>query len=307
MRTALTLSFLLLSTSLSWSQDAPKTPTEDQAGLIVGDVAPEFTALDQAGKPWKSSEHFGKGKYVIVYFYPGDLTPGCTVQACGYRDYLAGFRKEGIEVVGVSGDSVDNHAGFAKEKKLGFTLLADPEGELAKAFGVHFKPGGESQVQLDGKATTFVRGVTTKRTTFVFDPKGVVVYRSEGNPYRDARKIRFWIAAKEKTVKRELPESLAIWLKESAAQLEAGETEAFIKERCHPTDLEDILQSATMEQLVQGFASKSDKLRLTLPNCLAAKPKLLPAGDVALFTKVAGGPSEIYFEQLDGKWYLRNK
>ena len=313
MRSSLTLSLLLLAIGPGWAQDAP-TPApqepapQEEAGVIVGDAAPEFTALDQAGKSWKSSEHFAKGKYTVVYFYPGDLTPGCTLQACGYRDHLAGMRKEGIEVVGVSGDSVENHAAFAKEKKLGFTLLADPKGELAEAFGVPSRPGGESQVQLGGKATTFTRGVTSRRYTFVISPKGQVVYRGErSDPARGARRIRFWIATKEKTVRRELPDSLAAWLKEAIAQLEAGDAKGFIKERCHPSDLEDILQQATLEQLAQRFASKLDGVKLTLGHCLDFKPEVLPAGDVAVFRKVAGGPNEIAFEQVAGKWYLRNR
>lgn len=306
MRTALTLSLLLLSAGLGWTQDTPKP--EDKPGVIAGDVAPEFTATDQAGKPWKSSEHFGKGKWVVVYFYPGDLTPGCTLQACGYRDHLPGLRKEGIEVVGISGDSAENHARFAKAKQLGFTLLADPKGELAEAFGVPAKPGGESQVQVEGKPTTFVRGVTTRRYTYVIDPKGLVVLRNERtDAARDARRIRFWIATQSKTLQRKLPDSLAAWLKAAIAQLEAGEFEAFIKERCHPSDLRDILQQTTIEKLAQGFAGKSDGIRLTLGNCLDAKPEVLPAGDVAVFKKIAGGPSEIAFEQVEGKWYLRNK
>lgn len=313
MRFTLTLSLLLLSASLCLGQDAP-TPTPAPAepapepGLIVGDVAPEFTASDQEGKPWKSVEHFGKGNYVVVYFYPGDLTPGCTLQACGYRDHLAGLRKEGIEVVGVSGDSAENHARFAKEKKLGFTLLADPKGELATAFGVPHRPGGESQVQLGGKPTTFVRGVTSKRFTFVIDPKGLVVRREEtSDAARDARRIRFWIAKEQNKLRQELPESLATWLEAARAQLEAGEHEGFIKERCHPSDLEGILQETSIEKIAQRFASKSEGVRLTLGHCLEAKPELLPAGDVAVFRNIAGGPSEITFEQVGGKWYLRNR
>ncbi len=85
--------------------------------LEVGSAAPEFTVKDDTGADWKSSDHFGK-KIVVVYFYPADLTGGCTKQACGFRDDMAKLQDEGVEVVGVSGDSVANHQIFKKDRSL---------------------------------------------------------------------------------------------------------------------------------------------------------------------------------------------
>src|SRR6187399_1446328 len=97
---------------------------EDKVDLKVGDAAPKFESTDDAGKPWKSEDYVGK-KVVVIYFYPADLTGGCTKQACGFRDDMAKLKEQGVEVVGVSGDSAKNHQIFKKVHELNFTLLAD--------------------------------------------------------------------------------------------------------------------------------------------------------------------------------------
>ena len=103
--------------------------------LKVGDAAPAFEAKDDAGKTFKSSDVIGK-KIVVVYFYPADFTGGCTAQACAYRDDYDKLVKNGVEIIGVSADSVKTHeAVFKKKKELPFTLLSDETGELAKKFG----------------------------------------------------------------------------------------------------------------------------------------------------------------------------
>src|SRR5262249_48334935 len=103
--------------------------------IKVGDKAPAFESVDENGKAWKSSDVVGK-KILVLYFSPADFTGGCTAQACGYRDDIEKLSGKGVEVVGVSGDSAENHALFKKEHKLPFTLLADTKGEVAKTFGV---------------------------------------------------------------------------------------------------------------------------------------------------------------------------
>src|SRR6476469_5092558 len=97
------------------------------AGLEVGSKVPEFTATDDQGKEWKSSEHVGKHP-LVVYFYPADMTPGCTKQACSFRDDMAELKKLGVEVVGVSGDTPENHQIFKQAHNLNYTLLAEPKG-----------------------------------------------------------------------------------------------------------------------------------------------------------------------------------
>src|SRR5579871_7012600 len=85
----------------------------DKVELKVGDKAPEFKAKDDTAADWKSADHVGK-KIVVVYFFPADFTPGCTKQACGFRDDMASLSSKDVEVVAVSGDSVTTHQAFKK-------------------------------------------------------------------------------------------------------------------------------------------------------------------------------------------------
>jgi peroxiredoxin Q/BCP len=153
---------------------------EDRAkvDLKVGDAAPAFEAKDDQGQDWKSSDHIGKG-VLVVYFYPADLTGGCTKQACGFRDDSKKLTDKGVEVIGVSGDSVPNHQLFKKVKDLNFTLLADEDGAVAKKFGVPVSKGGDAKVKDgDGKDITLTRGVTIKRWTYVIGKDGKVAYKN---------------------------------------------------------------------------------------------------------------------------------
>jgi len=144
----------------------------------IGDPAPTFESTDDQGNPWKSTDHVGK-KIVVVYFYPADLTGGCTMQACGYRDDMSKLADKGVEVVGVSGDSVENHQKFKKAKELKFTLLADEDGTVAKKFGVPVGPGGEAKVKDgDGNPIVLKRGVTAQRWTFVIGKDGKIIYKN---------------------------------------------------------------------------------------------------------------------------------
>jgi peroxiredoxin Q/BCP len=167
--------------------------------LKVGSPAPEFTVKDDTGKDWKSSDHFGK-KIVVVYFYPADMTGGCTKQACSFRDDSESLEKLGVEVVGVSGDTVENHQVFKKAHNLNFALLADPEGEVATKFGVPYEKGEKSfKTMIDGKEVTLVRGGTAKRWTFVVGPDGKIVYKNEMvNPVEDSKKVAEVVAELKK-------------------------------------------------------------------------------------------------------------
>ena len=102
--------------------------------LQPGDKAPEFTSLNQDGEKVSLSDF--KGKDVILYFYPRDDTPGCTKEACAFRDEFAEFKKQGAVVLGVSTDSAQSHAKFAAKHKLPFTLLADEDKQIVQAYGV---------------------------------------------------------------------------------------------------------------------------------------------------------------------------
>ncbi len=144
----------------------------------VGSPAPVFEAVDDTGKPWKSSDHVGKG-VLVIYFYPADMTGGCTKQACGFRDDMQVLREQGVTVVGVSGDGVRNHQLFKKEYGLNFPLLADTEGTVAAAFGVPVTPGEKVVTkEIGGVNEEFKRSVTTKRWTFVIDAAGKVAAKN---------------------------------------------------------------------------------------------------------------------------------
>ena len=103
--------------------------------IAVGDKAPDFKLRDQNGKDVSLAGFRGK-KAVVLYFYPKDETPGCTKEACSFRDSYEEFVKAGAEVIGVSGDSVNKHKSFAEHHRLPFTLLADDGNLLRKAYGV---------------------------------------------------------------------------------------------------------------------------------------------------------------------------
>ena len=102
--------------------------------LNVGDKAPDFTLKDKDGNPVSLSDF--RGKKVVLYFYPKDNTPGCTRQACAFSGLYGEFQKRGVEVVGISRDSVASHEKFAQKHGLSFVLLSDAELEVIKAYGV---------------------------------------------------------------------------------------------------------------------------------------------------------------------------
>ena len=101
----------------------------------VGDKAPLIEGKDQDGKTWKLADEIGK-KAVLLYFYPKDNTPGCTKEACGFRDRISDLKKENVEVIGVSFDNAESHQKFISKYNLNFPLLADTDGKIADAFGV---------------------------------------------------------------------------------------------------------------------------------------------------------------------------
>ncbi len=129
--------------------------------LQVGDKAPDFSLPDQDGKTVALKDL--QGKTVILYFYPKDNTPGCTREACDFRDSLTKFKKKGIVVVGVSPDSVASHGKFAGKFDLSFPLMSDEGKKLANTYGVY------KEKNLYGKK---VMGI--ERTTFVIGPEGTI-------------------------------------------------------------------------------------------------------------------------------------
>ena len=129
--------------------------------LEVGDKAPAFSLPDADGNTVKLSDY--KGRKVVVYFYPAASTPGCTKQACEFRDNLAELDNAGLDVVGVSPDKPEKLAKFRDAEQLTFPLLSDPERKVLEAWGAY----GEKKMY--GKT---VQGVI--RSTFVVDEKGTI-------------------------------------------------------------------------------------------------------------------------------------
>ncbi len=126
-----------------------------------GKPAPDFTLPDQNGNTVSLSKL--KGAPVVLYFYPKDDTPGCTKEACGFRDAFADYNRAGATILGVSPDSSESHAKFAKKFELPFTLLADTDHKVCEAYGVW------KEKSMYGK-----KFMGVERTTFVIDAKGIV-------------------------------------------------------------------------------------------------------------------------------------
>ena len=141
-----------------------------------GKPAPEFEATTDTGERVKLSDF--RGKSVVLYFYPKDDTPGCTLQACGFRDTIAEFERRGAVVVGVSPDDEASHVRFKRKYELPFILLADPEHAVAEQYGVW------AEKNYAGRKYMGIH-----RTTFVIDADGNVVkamhnVRPDGHPQK---------------------------------------------------------------------------------------------------------------------------
>lgn len=121
-----------------------------------GDKAPDFELPDSSGKTVSLSSF--KGKRVVLYFYPKDDTPGCTVEACGFRDMGAEFERRGAAIVGISPDTGESHTKFAAKYKLHFTLLADAGAKVASKYGVWVEKENYGKKYMGIARTTFVIG-----------------------------------------------------------------------------------------------------------------------------------------------------
>lgn len=163
---------------------APIAAEEPAAsGPADGAAAPEFHLQDQKGDWHTLAQH--KGKWVVLYFYPKDFTPGCTKEVCTFRDDVIALRKAGAEVLGVSLDDVKSHAEFAEKYHVPFPLLSDAKQETAKAYGV----------------LTSKMGMTyAKRETFLIDPQGKIAkhYR-DVDPEQNSKQVLADLGSLSKT------------------------------------------------------------------------------------------------------------
>ncbi len=135
------------------SEVQPKDPED-----LLGKKAPEIVLTDSNGNTFRLSDHLNKGRFVVVYFYPMADTPGCTKEACSFRDHMPDLSSEDVMVIGISTDPPERNAKFAKKYGLNFTLLSDVKGEVARAYA--------SFNGLTRKA---------KRHTFIIAPDGTIV------------------------------------------------------------------------------------------------------------------------------------
>jgi peroxiredoxin Q/BCP len=132
----------------------------------VGDKAPLVEGKDQDGKAFKLADLVGK-KNVLLYFYPKDMTPGCTKEACGLRDRMPDLKKDNVEVIGVSLDNEDSHRKFIEKEKLNFSLLADTDSKITEAYGAKMKERNMS-----------------RRVSFLIDKTGTITHVTD-NPSAD--------------------------------------------------------------------------------------------------------------------------
>ncbi|MFW6254627.1 MAG: peroxiredoxin [Chitinivibrionales bacterium] len=147
------LLLILLITTICWGEDGM---------LSVGDAAPGFSLRSHNGKAINLEDYKGQ-KYVVLIFYPGDQTPGCTQQLCAIRDDYSAFQKRDAVVFGVNPGSAESHRQFAEKQNYQFPLLVDEKGKVAKeyrAYGLFFN----------------------KRTVYVIDKEGKIIYAKRGNP-----------------------------------------------------------------------------------------------------------------------------
>jgi peroxiredoxin Q/BCP len=133
------------------------------SAIDVGDRLPEFELPDQSGQTIRSAELIGRGP-LVVFFYPRDETPGCTVEACTFRDAHAELAEAGATVVGISSDGVESHKRFATKHQLPYSLLADDGGRVRDRFGV----------------PRSLFGLSDGRVTYIADKGGVVRHRFVG-------------------------------------------------------------------------------------------------------------------------------
>lgn len=155
----LTVYFVLFGLYLSLPANSQNQQNQSMQKIEQGSTVPPFTLNDQNGQPFDLGTVVGQ-KNLVIYFYPKDDSPGCTKEACYFRDQYEVFAREDAVIIGISGQSVDSHRKFAEKHRLSFTLLSDPGNKVRKMFGV---------------PTNFF-GVLPGRVTYIVDKKGVVVH-----------------------------------------------------------------------------------------------------------------------------------
>jgi len=160
-----------------------------QNSLSLGDKVPLFKATADDGSTWDISKFIGKD-YIVIYFYPGAMTSGCTKQACSYRDHKSGLASVNAIVVGISGDGIENLKLFKEADSLNFPLLSDKKGDIARSFGVPVGAGASIKRTVGGTEHELVRDISIKRWTFIVGKDGKIIYKNEAvNPEADSEEV----------------------------------------------------------------------------------------------------------------------
>jgi thioredoxin-dependent peroxiredoxin len=131
--------------------------------LKVGDKAPTFSLQGSDGKKYSLKDF--KGKNIVLYFYPKDSTPGCTKEACSFRDHLGEIKKKGAVVIGMSADTIESHQIFVNKYDLNFILLSDTDKKILESYGVWKK-----------KSMYGIHYMGIERTTLIIDEKGIITH-----------------------------------------------------------------------------------------------------------------------------------
>ena len=155
---------------------------KERKGPLSEGPVPDISLASTSGSPVRLRDL----ERAIIYFYPRDHTPGCTAQACGFRDTHASLIERGWSVYGISTDTIERHRGFIEKHGLGFTLLSDSEHRAADAFGVQVKRS------MFGK--TFL---STKRVTFAIERGAIVQVWPRADPLRNAQEVLDWIDSRD--------------------------------------------------------------------------------------------------------------
>jgi len=149
-----------------------------QKTLSTGDKTPLFKATDDDGSTWDISKHIGKDN-IVIFFFPGAMTGGCTKQACAYRDHQDDLSSVDAIVVGISSDKIESLKLFRQAENLNFPLLSDEKGSIAKSFGVTLGEGATIKRTVAGVEHELVREISIKRWTFIIGKDGRIIYKNE--------------------------------------------------------------------------------------------------------------------------------
>jgi peroxiredoxin Q/BCP len=165
------------------------TSMYSQKTLSIGDKVPLFKATADDGSTWDISKFIGK-EYIVIYFFPGAMTSGCTKQACSYRDHQDDLASAKAIVVGISGDKPENLKLFKQADSLNFPLLSDTKGTIAESFGVPVGEGASIKRTVGGVEHELVRDISIKRWTFIAGKDGKIIYKNEAvNAEKDSEEV----------------------------------------------------------------------------------------------------------------------